>query len=128
MKPLDLATQVAGILDEKKAQNINAVKITEISALADYFVIATGTSNTHVKSLSDEVEMRLKAQGVTPANIEGYRSNAWILLDYQSVVVHIFNGEGRDYYDLDRLWRDGEQVALQLTPDSAVADGQSPKT
>lgn len=121
MTSLELAKKAAEILDEKKAMNLNVIEIEEISSLADYFVIATGTSNTHVKSLADELEVKLKEQGFVPAGVEGYRSNAWVLLDYHSVVVHLFTGEGRDYYDLDRLWRDGKQVALELMPENSLS-------
>lgn len=122
MNSLELAKQTAMLLDDKKAQNINVIKIEEISSLADYFVIATGTSSTHVKSLSDAVEMKLKEQGILLSGIEGYRSNSWILLDYLSVVVHVFTTEGRDFYDLDRLWRDGTVITLDYKPDSSVQE------
>lgn len=120
MTSLELAKKAAVLLDEKKAMHINVIQIEEISSLADYFVIATGTGNTHVKSLADELEVKLKEQGNAPANVEGYRSNSWVLLDYHSVVVHIFTGEGRDYYDLDRLWRDGKQIPLELKPENSL--------
>lgn len=118
MTPLELATKAAMLLDEKKGMDIKVIKIEEISTLADYFVIATGTSNTHVKSLADEVEVKIKQDesGLLPMGVEGYRSNSWILIDYGSVVVHIFTHEGRDFYDLDRMWADGELVALDLKP------------
>lgn len=119
MNSLELAKKIALILDEKKAIDIKVVQIEEISSLADYFVIASGTSNTHVKSLADEVEVKLKHEEnpIQPMGIEGYRSNSWVLIDYASVVVHIFTGEGRDFYDLDRLWADGKQVEIELTPE-----------
>lgn len=107
MNAYDTAQAAARLLGEKKAENISVIKIEEISSLADYFVIATGRGSTHVRSLSDELEEKLKAQGIVPARIEGYRSDSWILLDYQSVVVHVFTQEARDFYDLDRLWADG---------------------
>lgn len=110
MNSYDTAQAAAKLLDEKKAENINVIKIEEISSLADYFVIATGRGETHVRSLADELEEKLKAQGVAPARVEGYRSNSWILLDYTSVVVHVFTQEARDFYDLDRLWADGMKV------------------
>lgn len=113
MEPFELAKAAASLLDEKKAENINVIKIEEISSLADYFVIATGRGSTHVRSLSDELEEKLKERGVAPARIEGYRSDSWILLDYASVVVHVFTGEARDFYDLDRLWADGRKVDWQ---------------
>ena len=110
MTELELAKIAAKALDSKKALNIKMIRITELSVIADYFVIATGTSNTQVRALADEVEFRLKEQGIAPGHIEGYNSNSWILLDYGSVVVHVFTQESRDFYDLDRLWKDGEEV------------------
>ena len=113
MSKYELARQTARLLDSKKAENISVIKIDAISSLADYFVIATGRGSTHVRSLSDELEEKLKEQGATPARIEGYRSDSWILLDYANVVVHIFTQEARDFYDLDRLWTDGTKVSWQ---------------
>lgn len=113
MTSLELAKKAAELLDNKKAMRLNVIKVEDISSLADYFVIASGTSNTHVRSLSDELEEKLKEEGVAPTRIEGYRSNSWILLDYSSVVVHVFTQEARDFYDLDRLWADGEKVSFE---------------
>lgn len=110
MTSLELAKKAAQILDDKKAERINVIKIEDISSLADYFVIATGGNNTHVHALADELEEKLKAEGAAPVGVEGYRSNSWILLDYTNVVVHIFTQEARDFYDLDRLWADGEKI------------------
>lgn len=110
MEPFELAKTAARLLDEKKAENISVIKIDDISSLADYFVIANGRGSTHVRSLTDELEEKLKQQDVTPARIEGYRSDNWVLMDYESVVVHVFTQEGRDFYDLDRLWADGQRV------------------
>ncbi len=110
MNSIDLAKKAAAILDNKKAMRINVIKIEEISSLADYFVIGSGASNTHVRSLADELEEKLKEAGIVPERIEGYRSNSWVLLDYGSVVIHVFTQEARDFYDLDRLWADGEKV------------------
>ena len=113
MEPYELAKQAARLLDSKKAERINMIKIDDISSLADYFLLATGISSTHVRALADEVEEYLKEKGKAPARVEGYRSNSWILLDYSEVVVHIFTQEARDFYDLDRLWADGEKVDWQ---------------
>ena len=85
--------------------------------LTDYFLIANGTSSTHVKSLADEVEEKLSEQGVEPLNIEG-RATGWVLLDYGSVVVHVFTKQARDTYSLERLWADGERVDLQDTAEA----------
>lgn len=112
MTSLELGEKAVKVLDEKKATDLKMIRIEDISVLADYFVIATGTSSTHVKALADEVEFRLKELGVEPAHVEGYRSNSWILLDYTNVVVHVFTAGSRSFYDLDRLWRDGETVDI----------------
>lgn len=110
MTSLELAKKAVAILDSKKALDLKVIGIRDISILADYFVIATGTSSTHVKALADEVEFQLKQQGVAPDHTEGYRSNSWILLDYGNVIIHVFYGETREFYDLERLWKDGEQL------------------
>ena len=113
MNSLELAKRAAALLDEKKAMRINVIQIEEISTLADFFVIAHGTSNVHVRSLTDELEEKLKEETGLSPRIEGHRSNSWILLDYGSVVVHTFTGEAREFYDLDRLWADGKKIDWQ---------------
>ena len=112
MTSLELAKKAAAFLDSKKAEKLNVIEIENISSLADYFVIATGNNNTHVRALADELDEKLKSEGLAPARMEGYRSNSWILLDYGNVVVHVFLKETRDFYDLERLWQDGEQIDL----------------
>ncbi len=101
-------------LDSKKAEEIEAIKVTDLTIIADYFVIASATSTTHVKSLADEVEFKMKEKGIYPNKIEGYSSATWILLDYSDIVVHIFTRDQREHYSLGKLWRDGERV--DLTP------------
>lgn len=111
MEAKALAISAAQILDAKKADQVRLIDISQISTLGDYFVLATGTSGTHVKALADELEYQLKEKGVPAGRVEGYRSNSWILLDYESVIIHIFTPEARAFYDLDRLWQDGIPVA-----------------
>ena len=114
MTSLELAKAAVQILDKKKGMDLKLIGIRDISVLADYFVIATVTSSTHVKARADEVEVQLKEQyGVSTEHTEGYRSNSWILLDYGNVIVHVFTEESRAFYDLDRLWQDGEIVDIQ---------------
>ena len=103
----EFAKKIEGILDEKKAKDISTISIKEISILADYFVICSGTSVPHIKSLADEVEERMEKENVKILHKEGYNSARWILLDYGSVVIHIFHEEDRDFYNLERLWADG---------------------
>lgn len=112
MTAAEVAKAAVRALDSKKALDIKVIGIRDLSILADYFVIATGTSSTHVKALADELEMRLKEEGASPDHIEGYRSNSWILLDYGEVIIHVFTRESREFYDLDRLWQDGVKVDI----------------
>lgn len=97
---------IRSILDNKKAIDIQVIEVAEKTILADYFVIASGTSVTHVKSLSDEVAFQLKEQyKLTPNHIEGESTARWVLLDYGDVVVHLFHPEERDFYSLEKLWQ-----------------------
>ena len=106
-----MAQEISAVLDEKKAVQIKTVETNKQTIIADYFVIATGTSSTHIRSLSGEVELRLKERlGLSPSRVSGQESKDWIILDYDSVLVHIFNSEARDYYKLEKLWGDGESV------------------
>ena len=106
-------------LDEKKGANIKLLKIDRVSSLADYFLICTGTSSTHVKTLCDYAEYTLEQLGETMLGREGHRGNAWELLDYGTIVIHVFTEEARKFYDLERLWADAENVDLSeiLLPD-----------
>ena len=100
-------------LDSKKATNITVLKVDDLTILANYFVIASATSTTQVKALADEVEYQLGLKNVQPKNIEGYASRTWIILDYIDVVVHVFNEEARDFYQLERLWSDGTPIDIK---------------
>lgn len=112
MTSLETAKAVAKALDNKKGSNIKVIKIDNISVLADYMVIATGNSSTQVKALADNVEYELEQADITVSHIEGYRSNGWILMDYVDVIVHIFDEESRAFYNLERLWKDGEEIDI----------------
>lgn len=98
-------------LDSKKGLDIQLIKVSDITSLTEYFVLATGTSSTQVKALAEEAEFRLSQAGEEPHHIEG-KSTGWILLDYGDVVVHVLNEQARSFYDLERLWADGEQVDI----------------
>lgn len=111
MTELELAREIVKVLDNKKGMDIKLIEITEHSIVSDYFVIVSGTSNTHVKALADEVEYELAQKGVDPHHIEG-RATGWILLDYSSVLVHVFTGEAREYYNLERLWQDARTIDI----------------
>ena len=108
----EVAYEVTKALDAKKGMNIKLLKIDEISSLADYFLICTGTSNTHVKTLCDYAEYTLEQLGEPLLGREGHRGNSWELLDYGAVVVHVFTEEAREFYSLERLWADAEEVNI----------------
>lgn len=101
----------ASTLDAKIADDINILKIEDISTLSEYFVICTGTSNTHVRALYEAVEQKLSEEGVTPHHIEGH-GGTWVLMDYGSVIIHIFTEEGRQFYQLDKVWADATPVSV----------------
>ena len=107
MEPKELATNIARTLSAKKAVDIRVLGVTDLTVLADYFIIATGTSVTHLRTLCDEVEFALKKQGVTPGHIEG--KGPWMLLDYGAVVVHVLLRDAREFYSIERLWSDARQ-------------------
>ena len=113
LTPKEIAYAVTKALDEKKGMNIKLLKIDKVSSLADYFLICTGTSNTHVRTLCDFAEYTLEELGEPMLGREGHRGNTWELLDYGSVVIHVFTDEARKFYDLERLWADAEVVDLE---------------
>lgn len=98
-----LESKIEKILDNKKAENIIKIDTKEKSSLADYFIIATGTSSTHIKSLSDNIEQELKKENIYPRKIEGYNTGTWILMDYNEVIVNIFIQSEREKYNLEEL-------------------------
>ena len=112
LSPKEIAYSVTKALDEKKGMNIKLLKIDKVSSLADYFLICTGTSNTHVRTLCDYAEYVMEELGEPMLGREGHRGNSWELLDFGSVVVHVFTDEARKFYALERLWADAEQVDL----------------
>ena len=107
-----VAFEVTKALDEKKGMDIKLLKIDKVSSLADYFLICTGTSNTHVRTLCDFAEYTLEELGEPMLGREGHRGNSWELLDYGSIVVHVFTQEAREFYSLERLWADAEEINI----------------
>ena len=111
--PKELALLAAQALSEKKGREIQVLEIADLTTLADYFVLATGSSNTQINALVDNVEKVITEQaGEEPLHREGYRGGTWVLLDYGCIAVHVFNAEAREFYGLERLWRDGKSVDL----------------
>ena len=99
-------------LDSKRGEDIQALRIADLTILADYFVIVNGTSNTHARTLADEVEFVLSQKGIEPERREADTGNTWIILDYGDIIVHVFYKETRSFYQLEGLWADGEQVDI----------------
>ena len=112
LTPSEIAELVINALDSKKAHEIKLLKTTDVTILSDYFVICTANSTTQLKTLSDEVEKALKNNGEPPRRREGHRSGGWVLIDFACVVVHIFLKETRDFYSLERLWSDAEDIDI----------------
>ena len=111
--PEELAHAIFDVLDAKKAQNIKVLRVNDQTIITDYFVICTGNSSTQVKSLAGEVEYRLGLRGVDPTHYEGRDNNGWVVLDYDTVIVHIFNRENRDFYKLEKLYGDAEEIVFR---------------
>ncbi|MGL4548468.1 ribosome silencing factor [Eubacterium aggregans] len=107
MEPKELVPSIKEWMNAKNATDIEIIDIQGISSLADYFIIASGNSERQVQAIADNVEFEAKKCGVTPKNIEGEREARWILMDYYDVIVHIFHAKEREFYDLERLWKDG---------------------
>ena len=121
MEAYNILKIAANALNNKKARQLKALKIDDLTTLADFFLIATATSSTHVRALADEVEEKLKEQLVEPHHIEG-KSTGWIALDYVSVIVHIFTPQEREFYNLDSMWNDATQINLETILDEVEGD------
>lgn len=107
----EIAKIAAEALDSKKGLDVTVLAVAEQTVLADYFVIATGTSSTHVKALIDEAEYKLKEAGYECGHLEGHGD--WKLLDYHSVIIHVFTKEAREFYKLEKLWSNAEALPIE---------------
>jgi len=110
MNSIEIARLAIRALEDKKAEEIKTIDISEVSVIADYFIIANGTNRRQIQALSDHVEETLGKAGVPLRQIEGYQNANWVLLDFHDVIIHIFDKENRLFYDLERIWRDGKPV------------------
>ncbi len=109
---LEVAELAVRVLDGKKAQDIKVLETKDITVLADYFIICTAGSTTQIKTLADEVDKVLKGKGELALRTEGYRGGGWVLVDFGSIVVHIFLKDIREFYSLERLWRDARELDI----------------
>ena len=108
-----MALAAIDALEDKKAEDIRVIDISEVSPLADYFIIANGTNRNQVQAMADEVQEKLYKAGYESRQVEGYQTANWILMDYQDIIIHIFDEENRLFYDLERIWRDGSLVGKE---------------
>ena len=117
MDAKDILKIAANALNEKKAREISAIDVASLTSLTRYFLLATAGSSTQVRALADEVEEKLEEAGVRPHHIEG-KATGWIAMDYQTVIVHIFLRDQRDFYGLDHMWSDGKIIELNTILDN----------
>ena len=108
-----MAAMAVDALEDRKGEDVRVIDISEISTLADYFIIAAGTNHNQVQALADNVQEKLGRSGYTTKNVEGYESAHWILLDFGDIIVHVFDSENRLFYDLERIWRDGKKISKE---------------
>ena len=111
-----MAEKISEIMDDRKAKNIEVIDTSGLTDIADYFIICSGTSTTHVRGIADEIEKKMGECGLKCAHLEGYDSAGWILLDYLDVVAHVFLADQREFYNLERLWKDS---AKKIRPQDA---------
>lgn len=102
--------KILAILDDKKAKDVQTIRIEGLSIITDYFVVCTGTSSTHIRALADEVCEKMKEAGMEVGHIEGYDTSRWILLDFSDIIVHVFHEEERQFYNLERLWTNSSHI------------------
>lgn len=108
----DMVRIACKALDDKKAKDIKIIDIHEVSVIADYFVIASGSNLNQVQAMVDNVEEQLGRAGYEPKQVEGTRGSNWILMDYGDLIIHVFDEENRLFYDLERIWRDGKVLEM----------------
>ena len=113
MESREMAKLAEKALEDKKGEEIRIIDISKVSVLADYFIIANGSNRSQVQALSDNVAEMLGRAGVNAKQVEGYETANWILLDFNDVIVHVFDQENRLFYDLERIWRDGKIVETE---------------
>ena len=119
----DTLRTVVKAVDDKKGSDIVVLDVSQVASFTDYFIICTGTSTTQMQTVTDEVEKRVRELGMRALHVEGYKVAEWILIDYGSLVLHVFSLKARAFYDLERLWRDGRRLDVE-----ALLQEQSPQT
>ena len=110
--PLELAETCIKILDNRRARNMKLLRVDEKTIIADYFIICSGNSNTQIRALANELDFKLSPLGLVPLHSDGLPEATWVVLDYGSVMIHIFNSETREFYNLEKLWQDAEEIDI----------------
>ncbi len=110
MEAKEMAKLAIQALEDKKADDIKVIDISDVSTIADYFIIASGKNRSQIQAMCDNVDETLGRAGVSIKQTEGYKNANWILMDYGDIIVHIFDTENRLFYDLERIWRDGKEM------------------
>lgn len=113
MNAKEMAKLAIEALEDKKAEEIKIIDISNISTIADYFIIASGTNKSQIQTMTDNVAEVLGRAGHPEKHIEGYQNANWILMDFQDIIVHVFDKENRLFYDLERIWRDGKSIEIE---------------
>lgn len=113
MESKEMAKLAIEALEDKKAEDIRLINISEISVLGDYFIIASGTNRSQIQALADNVQEKLGRAGVLTKTVEGYETANWILMDFGDIIVHVFDKENRLFYNLERIWRDGKMMGKE---------------
>ena len=113
MSTLDIVKKAVLALEDKKAEDIRVIDITEVSSIADYFIIANGTNQNQLQAMLDAVDEALYKEGKKAKQVEGNQQSTWILMVYEDIIVHLFSKEDRLFYDLERIWRDGKEINIQ---------------
>lgn len=109
----EMAKIAVKALEDKKAEDIKVIDISNISVVADYFIIANGTNTSQIQALVDNVQDELAKNEIFSKQVEGYASGNWVLIDYSDIIVHVFSKEDRLFYDLERIWKDGKEISTE---------------
>ncbi|HNS14152.1 MAG TPA: ribosome silencing factor [Syntrophorhabdaceae bacterium] len=128
MKTIDKATACARLADEKKGKDILVLRLGGLTDITDYFVLASGTSERHIKTVVDSVTKGMKEEGIRPNTIEGYYEGRWAVIDYQSVIVHVFLESLRELYDLESLWIEAERYRLNKENKELEVENEKTRT
>ena len=113
MELLEIVKKAVGALEDKKAEDIKIIDIGEVSSIADYFIIATGSNSNQLAAMQDAVDEVMYKSGIEAKQVEGNNNSTWILVDYNDVIVHLFSKEDRLFYDLERIWKDGKVIEME---------------